>query len=208
MLSHEVKNYALLTYDDALIVRGGALHSSRTEPFGARFLEAALHCLLAGDTAGVRRVYLEAVAALRERRLAPADVATVARLTKTPDAYGRTRRRAREAAYKALLAAGRTQWRAGERVRFYRAENGASVWLPDVPEHDAAATNDGGETEPGYDVAHYLAVLHTSYVARLRKAYAPHAYEQLFRPSGQLGLFDESIDGIARVSRFVIGRDI
>jgi len=195
MLSHEVKNYALLTYDDVLVVRGGALHSSRTEPFGARFLHAALRCLLAGDTAGVRRVYLETVAALRERRLAPADVATVAQLTKTPDTYRRTRERAREAAYEALLAAGRTQWRVGGRVRFYRSASGTPVWLPGTPERDGAAP-DGGETAPGYDIAHYLAVLHTSYVTRLRKAYTPHAYEQLFRSSGQLGLFDEPINGV------------
>jgi len=196
MLSHEVKNYALLTYDDELIVRGGALHSSRTEPFGARFLEAALRCLLAGDSVGVRRVYLETVAAVRERRLAPRDVATVAQLTKTPDAYRRTRGRAREAAYEALLAAGRTQWRVGERVRFYRAATGVPTWLPDAPNQDGAAAPDENTIMPAYDTAHYLGVLHTSYVARLRKAYTPHVYEQLFRSSGQMGLFDEPIDGM------------
>jgi len=196
MLSHEVKNYALLTYDDDLIVHGGALHSSRTEPFGARFLEAALRCLLAGDSAGVRRVYLETVGALRERRLAPADIATVAQLTKTPDAYHQARGRAREAAYEALLAAGRTQWRVGERVRFYRAANGVPTWLPEAPGQDGAAAPDEDTTRPDYDIAHYLHVLHTSYAARLRKAYTPHAYEQLFRSSGQMGLFDEPIDGV------------
>ena len=40
MFVHEVKNYALLTYGGDLIVRGGALHSSRSEPFGERFLQA------------------------------------------------------------------------------------------------------------------------------------------------------------------------
>lgn len=49
---------------------------------------------------------------------------------------------------------------------------------------------------PEYDIAHYLAVLHTSFVARLRKAYAPHVYEQLFRLLGQMGLFDAPIEGI------------
>jgi len=196
MLSHEVKNYALLTYDDALIVRGGALHSSRTEPFGARFLEAALRCLLAGDSVGVRHVYLETIAAVRERRLAPQDVATVAQLTKTPEAYHQTRGRAREAAYEALLAAGRTQWRVGERVRFYRAATGVPTCLPDAPNLDGAAAPDENTLMPPYDIAHYLNVLHTSYVARLRKAYTPHVYEQLFRSSGQMGLFDEPIDGV------------
>jgi len=195
MLSHEVKNYALLTYEGDLIVRGGALHSSRTEPFGARFLRAALPCLLTGDMEGVRRVYLDTMAALRERRLSLADVATVARLTKTPDAYQATRARAREAAYEALLNAGRTTWRVGERVRFYQAAKGTSVWLP-AAENDEAATDEGGAALPGYDVAHYVAVLHTAYVSRLRKAFAPDQYAQLFRSSGQLGLFDEPVENV------------
>ena len=49
MFVHEVKNYALLTYGGDIIVRGGALRSSRSEPFGERFLREALHCTLIGD---------------------------------------------------------------------------------------------------------------------------------------------------------------
>jgi DNA polymerase elongation subunit (family B) len=202
MLSHEVKNYALLAYDGRLITRGAALHSSRSEPFGERFLRAALLCTLTGDAAGVQAAYLETVAALRERRFSPGDVATVARLTKSAAEYARTRERAREAAYEALLAAGRQRWSAGERVRFYRAAGGAAVWLPEEPERDLARAEDAGAGEeparalPPYDVAHYLDVLHTSYVSRLRKAFASDDFEQLFRPSGQAGLFDRPLSAL------------
>src|SRR5262249_37446481 len=113
--------------------------------------------------------------------------------------YARTRGRAREAAYEALLAAGRTTWRAGERVLFYRAADGRAVWLPTVPEKDLARTDDpqaaapaAGEG-PGYDVAHYLAVLQTSYGAGLRKAFSAEDFAQLFRPTGQAGLFDRPL---------------
>jgi DNA polymerase elongation subunit (family B) len=192
MLCYEVKNYALLTYDGALIVRGAALQSSRTEPFGARFLHAALGCLLRDDCAGVQQAYRETVAALQERRLTPWDVATETRLTKTPQAYGRSRGRSREAAYEALLGAGRTQWRVGERVRYYRASGGRAIWLPGDP-----ATEGGGAGAatglPPYDVPHYRGVLHTSYVGRLRKAFTPEDFAQLFRPSGQVGLFDRPL---------------
>src|SRR5215210_8934675 len=146
MLSHEVKNYALLTDDGRLLVRGAAFQSSRSEPFGARFLEAALRCLLVGDTAGVWQAYRDTVAAVRERRLAPAEVATVTRLTKTPEAYARSRGQAREAAYEALLTAGRGAWRPGERVRHYRAADGTPVWLPEAAADEAAGA-------PGQDDA-------------------------------------------------------
>jgi DNA polymerase elongation subunit (family B) len=195
MLSHEVKNYALLTYDDLLIVRGAAFHSSRSEPFGERFLREALRCTLVGDSEGVRRAYLQTIAALRERRLAHTDVATVARPAKSAEQYARSRDQAHEAVYEALLGAGRTHWRVGERVRFYRAANGTAVWLPDTPENDTSRSGDRGaersvDALPEYDIAHYLNVLHASYVSRLRKAFAPSDFEQLFRRSGQGGLFD------------------
>ena len=46
MLSHEPKNYALLTYDGALVLRGVAFRSSRAEPFGEAFLREAIGRLL------------------------------------------------------------------------------------------------------------------------------------------------------------------
>ena len=84
-------------------------------------------------------------------------------------------------------------------MRFYRAADGTSVWLaevaedaaPDLPAADAAGR--AATAFPPYDVAHYLAVLQTSYVSRLRKAYAPDDFAQLFRPSGQAGLFDRPL---------------
>src|SRR5262249_9592856 len=157
-----------------LIVRGGALRSSRSEPFGERFLREALHRTLIGDVRGVHRTFLETVAALRERRLTAGDVARQARLTKTPDEYGNPRKRAREPSYEALLTAGRTTWHIGERVRFYKAADGTVVWLPDTrddlsgaaseeetdEEHDSTAeeTRENPVDRRDYDIAHYLQV--------------------------------------------------
>jgi hypothetical protein len=49
------------------------------------------------------------------------------------------------------------------------------------------------DATPAYAVAHYLEVLHTSYVSRLRKAFTADDFAQLFRPSGQAGLFDRPL---------------
>jgi DNA polymerase elongation subunit (family B) len=129
MFSHEVKNYALLTYGDELIMRGVAMRSSRSEPFGERFLREAMRLVMAGDCAGLRAHFLAMIGDLRARRVPLADVATTVRLTKTPAAYRAARQR--EGQYEALLAAGRDRWEPGERVRFYRAEGGRYALLPD-----------------------------------------------------------------------------
>lgn len=47
-----------------------------------------------------------------------------------------------------------------------------------------------------YEVEHYLRVLVTSYAARLRKAFEPDDFEQLFRSDGQAGLFDRPVETI------------
>jgi DNA polymerase elongation subunit (family B) len=198
MLSHEVKNYALLTYGGQLIVRGVALRSSRSEPFGERFLREALAATLVGDIAGLQQAFLATVHALTDRALPAADVAARMRLSKTPEAYLAKRGTQREAAYEALLAAGRTQWSPGERVRCYRAQDGGYVWLPDEtdePPGDVPHAPDLDERRD-YDVDQYLQTLVTSYAGRLKKAFAPEDFQQLFRTSRQHGMFDKPLDEI------------
>ena len=231
MFSHEVKNYALLTYDGRLIIRGVALRSSRAEPFGERFLRQALYFTMTNDIPALRTLYLETVDALHNRTLPATDLGARVRLSKTPEAYMASRAGHPEAQYEALLAAGRTRWFPGERVRFYRTRGKRYVWLPEEADESSAAnewSDDTNENEGeastddlftlptktvkevqtastryadraerrDYDVNHYLQVLVTSYAARLRKAFSPQDFEQLFRADGQSGLFDEPVEDI------------
>src|SRR3989440_6391061 len=212
MLSHAIKNYALLSYSGLLIVRGVALRSSRAEPFGERFLRQALQHVMLGDVAGVKACYQETVEALSRRLLPAADVAAQVRLSKTPQAYLAARAKHPEAQYEALLSAGRTQWTVGERVRFYRTQEGRYTWLPQEADDAPLASNEleeEDELEKGaslsseseviadrrdYDVEQYLKVLLTSYAARLRVAFTPDDFDQLFRLDGQTGLFDRPLE--------------
>jgi DNA polymerase elongation subunit (family B) len=209
MLSHEVKNYALLTYDGRLIVHGVALRSSRNEPFGERFLHTALQRLMVGDIVGIRNVYMETVENLRNRRLPASDLATRVKLSKTPEAYKAVRASRPEPAYEALLNAGRIHWYPGERVRFYRTRKGY-IWLPEENEETAVVgdwrtrerEDDAEKKRPhlvtyhdvanrrDYDVEHYLNVLRNSYATRLSKAFTKESFECLLRLDDQPSLFD------------------
>jgi len=184
MYSHEVKNYALITYGGELIMRGVAMRSSRSEPFGEQFLRAAMRHTMAGDTAALRAHFLACVAALRERRLPAREVATRVRLTKSPEQYRASKQR--EGQYEALLAAGRASWQPGERVRFYRAAGGRYALLED----------DEAVVGSPYDAEHYVRMLVENYAGRLHKAFAPAEFAQIFRLDAQLGLFDLDIAAI------------
>ncbi len=193
MLSHEPKNYALLTYDGALLLRGVAFRSSRAEPFGEAFLRRAILQLLEGDVSGVRDSYLATLDALRHRELPTGDVASRVRLTKSPAAYRESRDRHRELAYEAMLASGRTSWSVGDRIRVYRTKTGGGV----IEEFEDEAIE--SEDRRDYDGDHYVRLLRRTFAIRLARAFTPADYEAVFADPGQMLLFAIPVEGIRTV---------
>lgn len=196
MLSHEPKNYALLTYEGKLLLKGVAFRSSRAEPYGETFLRRAIERLLAGDIPGVRDVYLATLDALRARELPTYEVSSFVRLTKSPAKYLETRDSRRELAYEAMLASGRTTWSVGDKVRVYRSKGG-SGGVVESPEHAAYAS--GGPDRRDYDVDHYSRLLRDTFASRLARAFTPADYAAVFADPGQLSLFAPSLDTIHSV---------
>ena len=200
MLSHEPKNYALLTYDEKLILRGVAFRSSRAEPFGETFLRRAIHQLLKGDVSGVRETYVQTVSALRTRRLPVYEVSSRVRLTKSSQAYAVSRETRREGSYEAILASGRTRWSVGERVRVYRAQGGSAALAPERGEGSDAFRGAAADAELAeYDVEYYVRLLRASFAARLNRAFAPEDFETLFSDPMQESLFTARIAEIRPV---------
>ncbi len=196
MLSHEPKNYALLTYGGELILRGVAFRSSRAEPFGETFLRLAVGRLLVGDVAGVRDAYLAVVRALRRRELPTHDVSSRLRLTKTPAEYLATRDMRRELTYEAMLASGRTTWSAGERTRVYRTRGGGGNVVVDTEDDEVAQA----AIDPrDYDIGHYVRVLRDTFAARLARAFTADDFATVFADPDQLQLFSTSLASIRPV---------
>lgn len=188
MLSHEPKNYALLKYDGTLLLRGVAFRSSRSEPFGEKFLRHAVKRLLLDDVTGVRDSYAAAIAALRARAFPTYDVSSRVRLTKSPSEYLATRAKRREIPYEALLGAGRESWSIGEHIRVYRKQNGEAGVAPSS-EEDAASTD-----ARDYAIDYYVRLLRLSYAMRLARAFKPDDFSTVFADPDQVSLFDPSVE--------------
>ncbi|CAN5633208.1 DNA polymerase domain-containing protein [soil metagenome] len=200
MLSHESKNYALLGYDGKLVLRGVAFRSSRAEPFGEAFLREAVAKLLAGDVLSVHRAYLATITALRTRALPTYDVSSRVRLTKPPAEYLAVREARREMSYEAMLGAGRTAWRAGDRVRVYRTVTGASIVAdPDDDTIEVAITD-----LRDYDTEHYVRLLRETYASRFARAFTPDDFATLFGDPDQLSLFARPIASIEPVLTAIV----
>jgi DNA polymerase elongation subunit (family B) len=196
MLSHEPKNYALLTYDGQLFLRGVAFRSSRAEPFGEEFLRRSIERLLADDIAGVRDVYLATLDAIRHRQLPTYAVSSRVRLTRTPARYLENRDRRRELPYEAMLTSGRTTWNIGDHVRVYRRKTG-SAGVVEEPEDEAFASD--GRDCRDYDCNHYVRLLHETFAARLARAFTPDDYAAVFADPDQLSLFTPPASSIRTI---------
>jgi DNA polymerase I len=196
MLSHEPKNYALMTYDGKLILRGVAFRSSRAEPFGDVFLRRSIERLLAGDVAGVRDVYVTTLDSIRDRELPTYAVSSRVRLTKTAAQYLQSRDRRRELPYEAMLASGRETWSVGDRVRVYRTKTGAGGVVEELEEEGFGIRR----TDPrDYDVTHYARLLHDTYAVRMARAFTPNDYAVVFADPGQMSLFTPAVSSIHTV---------
>lgn len=195
MLSHEAKNYALLTYDGQLQLKGVAFRSSRAEPFGEAFLRTAIIRLLSGDIPGVRAAYLDTLDALRTRALPTVAVASRVRLRKSPAAYERSRTARREFAYEAMWQSNRQQWSPGDRVRVYRAQDGRGRVIDEV-EDEARMDSDPRD----YDIAYYSALLRRTFATRLASAFSADDFASLFADAEQLPLFAAPLQRIVPVA--------
>jgi DNA polymerase I len=193
MLSHEPKNYALLGYDDVLVLRGVAFRSSRSEPFGEAFLRRSIRCLLTGDVPGMRQAYVDTVHAIRRRMLPTYDVSSRVRLTKTPDEYAAVRSERRELPYEALLAFGRTRWRVGERIRVYRRSGGVGGIVPDRDDETVLASALAWTDPHDYDIDHYVRLLHDTFASRLERAFDADDHAALFSDPEQPSLFERDL---------------
>lgn len=204
MLSHEPKNYALLSYDGTLLLRGVAFRSSRTEPFGEAFLRRAIGRLLVGDVVGVREAYVATFMALARRELPTYDVSSRVRLVKTPEQYLETRDSRRELSYEALLAAGRRSWSVGERIRVYRTKTGEGGVIADSDDDGASS---GSVDRRDYDVDYYLRLLRDTFAARLARAFSPDDFAAVFADPDQPSLFTPSLATIEILLTRMTGGD-
>ena len=127
-------------------------------------------------------------ASLRRRDVPTHDVSSRVRLTKSPERYAALRDHRREAMYEALLAAGRTHWRVGERVRVYRTRAG---WTLSLEDHDRR----------DYDVEHYVRALRDNYASRLARGLTAQDRLALFADPDQPSLFDADFAAMRPILR-------
>ena len=116
MLSLKMKTYALLDYEDTLVLKGSALRSRRMERCFQEFIRVAARGLMQDEWDRVRDAYFELAARVQGKLMAPAEIGQWAMLRRsTAEKQPRLSR---------LLRSTQGQWKFGERVVIYERDNG------------------------------------------------------------------------------------
>lgn len=121
MFSYKAKNYALLSEDGKLSIKGAALKSRGLEKFQRVFIERAVRALCEGKPEVIPAMHAEFAKALRERSWEPEMFVKTEALQDSLEAYQKkiaASSRNRSAAFELALRSGR-KMQAGDRVTYY-----------------------------------------------------------------------------------------
>jgi len=121
MFSYKAKNYALLTRDGVVIIKGGALKSRGLEKFQRVFLEEMIKLLMEGKSEAISQLRDEFEKQIRDRQMPIDMLMKTDTLQDSLDKYrakiaGSARNRA--AAYELAVASGRA-YRPGDQISYY-----------------------------------------------------------------------------------------
>ncbi|TLU87373.1 MAG: DNA polymerase [Chlorobium sp.] len=150
MISYMKKNYALLGYDDIMILKGSSLSSRSGEKFGRDFVRKGFEMLLAEDITGLHNLYAEYKNRIINREMDVSEIARTETFKNTKENYindVNMGKRAKTITYEIAIKAG-IEIRKGDRITYYVSGNGnttssfdkgklASEWRKEKPDENS-----------------------------------------------------------------------
>ncbi len=150
MISYMKKNYALLGYDDIMILKGSSLSSRSGEKFGRDFVRKGFEMLLAEDITGLHNLYAEYKNRIINREMDVSEISRTETFKNTKENYindVKTGKRAKTITYEIAIKAG-IEIRKGDRITYYVSGSGngsssfdkgklASEWRQEKPDENS-----------------------------------------------------------------------
>lgn len=151
MLSYKKKNYALLTQDEKIIIKGSSLTSRSMERFIRRYLRECIECLLRVDINGLHQLYVTYAHRIRNHEIDVYDFCRTETLRDSLERYDAeltVGKRKPSAAYEVAKRAGLIV-RPGQSISYYVTGSHAGIkiadnaklaeeWDPNFPDENTA----------------------------------------------------------------------
>jgi DNA polymerase elongation subunit (family B) len=197
MLSYRKKNYALLGYDNRLLIRGSSLISRSMERFARSYIRQCIEHILDNDIDALHRLYVGVATAIATHAFDVADFARSEVLHDPLEQYMREVQqgeRNKSAVYEVAIATGR-RYRTGDRVAYYIAGSDPGVRIAEA----CKAAEEWDPHFPDENSGFYLRRL-GEISTRFEAFFRPADFQRIFSNDD---LFPFSADGIIIQTRSV-----
>ncbi len=161
MLSFKMKNYALLDYDDKLIIKGSALKSRGLEKYLRSLTHDMIYYMLNDQADKIKQAYDRYYEAIENKTMSIDDICKTETLTESPKTYKLKvdeKKRNQSAQYELALKSGR-EFQAGDQVSFYIIGEGKKV----TAYSNCKLKEEFDLRNPDYNTAYYLDKLNSQY---------------------------------------------
>ena len=195
ILSYKKKNYALLGYDQKIVIKGSSLISRSMERFARNYLQQCIEFLLNENIHSLHRLYVNLYKDLSEHRLDVHDFARTEQLKDSLEQYRgdvASGRRNKSAAFEVAINSYRN-YRAGDRVSYYITGNDPNIkgfencklaeeWDPNFPDEN---------------IPHYLKRL-DEYSKKFESFFRPPDYRKIFSVDDLFGFSAKGIQTLTK----------
>ena len=149
ILSYKKKNYALLEYDQKVVIRGSSLISRNMERFLRNYVQQSIGCLLTENIESLHKLYVHLNRDLSAHRVDVREFARTEQLRDSLEQYAldvASGKRNKSAVYEVAIASYRN-YRPGDRITYYITGNDPNVkgfensklaeaWDPNFPDEN------------------------------------------------------------------------
>lgn len=197
MLSYKKKNYALLTQDERIILKGSSLTSRSMERFIRRYLRECIECLLREDINGLHQLYVAYTQRIRNHEIDVYDFCRTETLRDSLERYIAeltTGKRKPAAAYESAKRAGLIV-RPGQSISYYVTGSHTGVKISD----NSKLAEEWDPNFPDENTAYYLSRLADA-SSKFEVFFRPEDFKKIFSADD---LFGFSAEGITLLTRSV-----
>jgi DNA polymerase I len=202
MLSYKKKNYALLTEDEKIIIKGSSLTSRSMERFLRRYVRECIACLLREDFQALHQLYVSYAQRIRSHALDVYDFCRTETLRDSLERYTAelvAGARKPSPAYEAIKRAG-VYVRPGQSISYYVTGTQVGIKIVD----NTKLADEWDPNFPDENTAYYLSRLDDA-SSKFELFFRPEDFKKIFSADD---LFGFSAEGITLVTRPVHPEDI
>ncbi len=178
MLSYKKKNYALLTYDDKLIIKGSALISRSFENYALNFLRHCIELIIIDKIELIPKIYTDLVMDIQNFKIDINDLAKTEILRDSYHEYHeavKSGRRQKNAAYELAIKYYGEKFQPGMKITYYIKGKDPDLKIFE----NCELVEFFNPIYPDYNVAYYIKKLE-EYVSRFEAFFSKEDFELLF----------------------------